>query len=89
MQLSSSAAAAAVGPVLSTSPPTITTTIPLYHNQELAKRSVATILRGLKSRVLAGCTITFSGIVNLKDCPVPPEQHMLWRLAESLGAQVW
>ena len=59
----------------------------LYHNQELAKRSVATILRGLKSRVLRGCTVTFSGIINLSECPVP-EQHMLWRLAESLGAQV-
>lgn len=68
---------------------TTTTTTLLYHNQLLAKRSVATILRGLKREVLAGCTITFSGIVNLKDCPVPQEQHMLWRLAESLGAQVW
>ena len=69
-------------------PAPVTTTL-LYHNQLLAKRSVATILRGLKREVLAGCTITFSGIVNLKDCPVPQEQHMLWRLAESLGAQVW
>lgn len=68
---------------------TTTTTTLLYHNQLLANRSVATILRGLKREVLAGCTITFSGIVNLKDCPVPQEQHMLWRLAESLGAQVW
>jgi hypothetical protein len=70
-------------------PVTTTTTPLLYHNQLLANRSVATILRGLKREVLAGCTITFSGIVNLKDCPVPQEQHMLWRLAESLGAQVW
>lgn len=69
-------------------PAPVTTTTPLYHNQLLAKRSVATILRGLKREVLAGCTITFSGVVNLKECPVPQEQHMLWRLAESLGAQV-
>jgi hypothetical protein len=34
------------------SAPVTTTPTPLYHNQQLAKRSVATILRGLKREVL-------------------------------------
>ena len=47
---------------------------------------VATILRGLKRRVLRGCTVTFSGIIPTNE--PRPQTHLLWRLAETLGAQV-
>ena len=48
--------------------------------------SMSHLLTAVKSRVLAGCVVTFSGIipVNEKD----PRNHPTWKLAESLGAQV-
>ena len=51
-----------------------------------APRSVAVILQQLKRQVLAGCTITFSGLIPTNE--ENPRNHTLWRLAESLGAQV-
>jgi FCP1-like phosphatase family protein len=50
------------------------------------RKSVAGILTELKRRVLAGCTVTFSGLIPTNE--ENPRNHMLWRLAESLGAQV-
>lgn len=50
------------------------------------KTSVSSILKSIKSEVLYGCTITFSGIIPTND--EKPHKHVLWRLAESLGAQV-
>jgi hypothetical protein len=47
---------------------------------------VATILTRLKKSVLAGCTVTFSGLIPTNE--ENPRDHTLWRLAESLGAQV-
>lgn len=49
-------------------------------------RSVSTILQSLKRKVLAGCTLTFSGLIPTNE--ENPRNHTLWRLAESLGAQV-
>lgn len=57
------------------------------HQQEEALTSpVSTIISEMKSSVLAGCTLTFSGVIPTNESF--PEQHILWRLAESLGAQV-
>ena len=52
---------------------------------ELKGRSVANIINKMKSPVLAGCTISFSGVIPVRS---PAEQHPCWRLAESLGARV-
>ena len=50
------------------------------------QQSMSRLLTNLKSQVLRGVVITFSGVipVNEKD----PRAHGMWRLAESLGAQV-
>lgn len=48
--------------------------------------SVSGILHTIKSNVLRGCTVTFSGIIPTNE--PRPESHVLWKLAESLGAQV-
>jgi len=50
------------------------------------KRSVATLLSDMKHSILSGCTICFSGIIPTNDSH--PNQHPLWKMAESLGAQV-
>ena len=48
--------------------------------------TVAQALQELKKGVLSGCTITFSGLIPTNE--ENPRNHTLWRLAESLGAQV-
>eukprot|EP00601_Ochromonadales_sp_CCMP2298_P015869 CAMPEP_0173235566 /NCGR_PEP_ID=MMETSP1142-20121109/10925_1 /TAXON_ID=483371 /ORGANISM="non described non described, Strain CCMP2298" /LENGTH=506 /DNA_ID=CAMNT_0014165877 /DNA_START=20 /DNA_END=1537 /DNA_ORIENTATION=- len=48
--------------------------------------SVADLLRSSKLHILAGCTITFSGIIPTNEDN--PRSHSLWKLAEDLGAQV-
>eukprot|EP01034_Spumella_vulgaris_P029447 gene29447-36505_t len=48
--------------------------------------SVATILSEMKCTVLAGCTVTFSGIIPTNE--TKPENHILYKLAVSLGATV-
>jgi RNA polymerase II subunit A C-terminal domain phosphatase len=55
------------------------------HGVEKKGRSVANIINKMKAPVLAGCTISFSGVIPVKS---PAEQHPCWRLAESLGARV-
>ena len=52
----------------------------------LTPPSVANILRNIKKKVLAGCTLTFSGLIPTNE--ENPRNHTLWRLAEALGAQV-
>jgi FCP1-like phosphatase family protein len=52
----------------------------------VGKKSVATTLKVMKSSILSGYTITFSGIIPTNESR--PENHFLWKLAESLGAQV-
>ena len=54
--------------------------------QSVYSKSVASIITDMKFTVLSGCTITFSGIIPVND--PSPRSHLLWRLAESLGAQV-
>eukprot|EP01031_Cornospumella_fuschlensis_P038853 gene38853-47254_t len=48
--------------------------------------SVARILNRVKSDILAGCVVVFSGIIPVNE--PHPEQHMLYKLALSLGASV-
>lgn len=50
------------------------------------KMSVPSILNEIRKSVLAGCTITFSGVIPTND--PHPEDHFLWKLADSLGAQI-
>lgn len=50
------------------------------------KRKVSDTLIEIKESILAGCTITFSGLIPTNT--LRPRQHYLWKLAESLGAQV-
>eukprot|EP01039_Chlorochromonas_danica_P003517 gene3517-3853_t len=52
----------------------------------VANPSVGTILREMRSEVLRGCVLTFSGIIPTND--VAPQHHFLFRLATSLGASV-
>lgn len=40
----------------------------------------------MKKKVLEGCTITFSGLIPVNE--LHPQNHFLWKLAISLGAQV-
>lgn len=47
--------------------------------------SVANIIDNMKSPILAGCTIAFSGVIPVKSVV---EMHPCWRLAVSLGASV-
>jgi len=49
--------------------------------------SAATLLIKRKQQVLAGCVVTFSGLIP-KNERNPAEKCLLWRLALSLGAQV-
>lgn len=49
-------------------------------------RSVAGLLTGLKSSLLKGCVVTFSGVIPVNERE--PSSHPMWRLAVSLGAQV-
>lgn len=65
--------------------PSLTLQQPHLHEEALTS-PVSTIISEMKSSVLAGCTITFSGVIPTNESF--PEQHILWRLAESLGAQV-
>lgn len=48
--------------------------------------SVAGLLTGLKSDLLKGCVVTFSGVIPVNERE--PSSHPMWRLAVSLGAQV-
>ena len=49
--------------------------------------SAATLLIKRKKQVLAGCVVTFSGLIP-KNERNPAEKCLLWRIALSLGAQV-
>jgi FCP1-like phosphatase family protein len=51
-----------------------------------AELHMGSTLSALKREVLRGCTISFSGVIPTNESH--PHQHVLWRLAESLGAQV-
>jgi len=67
-------------------PPSAVSSATMTTGTAPAKKNVATILQDLKKKVLAGCTITFSGLIPTNE--ENPRNHTLWRLAESLGAQV-
>lgn len=58
----------------------------LSSDSSITRKSVATALKDIKRSILYGYTITFSGIIPTNE--PHPENHFLWRLAESLGAQV-
>ena len=47
---------------------------------------IGRLLSTLKSKTLSGCVISFSGIIPTNE--KVPQNHPLWRLAVSLGAQV-
>eukprot|EP01038_Epipyxis_sp_PR26KG_P008364 gene8364-11317_t len=55
-------------------------------NESNGLPSVGAVITEMKKNVLAGCTITFSGVISTNE--PSPENHMMWKLAESLGAQV-
>ena len=47
--------------------------------------TVANIINDMKLSILAGCTITFSGVIPVR---TTVEQHSAWQLAESMGARI-
>jgi FCP1-like phosphatase family protein len=57
-----------------------------FAGTEGTKMSVPKLLTDMKRKVLAGCTITFSGLIPTNE--ENPRDHTLWRIAEMLGAQV-
>ncbi|KAI8977575.1 hypothetical protein BDF20DRAFT_836359 [Mycotypha africana] len=54
--------------------------------KENARPNVADILNGVKSHVLSGCHLVFSGVIPLQ---VDPTTSSLWKMATSYGAQCW
>lgn len=57
-----------------------------YSASSHSNPSVARILNNFKSSILSGCVVVFSGIIPVNE--PHPEQHLLYKLAQSLGATV-
>lgn len=59
---------------------------PPSRTEEASLLTVPLALTSMKAAVLAGCTLAFSGVIPTNE--TNPRTHLLWKLAESLGAQV-